>query len=345
MPLTLRHLLCIVLLSLLLQVAGGQNPTLPAAEQQPIQVNTTEVLLDVLVKDKKDRPVRDLKPEEIEVYEDGVKQTLDSVRLISLETEKKGASKNGESRPPVPTSLQEINLVTLVFDHFDAIHTQSARSVASNYLDKTLNDHMFVRVMVAGSRLYVIEQFTNDRKKLERAIANATVTTEKSHVEASDRITNSLKGLTQATPPSTSESIEITLARLTLNTLEQAKKAPQVSKAAAPIFSLLYVARAQQNLAGRKIVVYFANRPYIQPGLKDVLQTTISEANRGNVSFYAVDVPRAIAGVGLQSSRLENPEVRSETTSSRSGFFDNRRSTFLMFEGLSANKRKIKWGT
>ena len=68
-------------------VAAGLVP-LPAPAQQPTGVPTVkttvdEVLLDLIVRDKKGKPVTDLKPEDITVKDDDVKQTLTSFRLIS----------------------------------------------------------------------------------------------------------------------------------------------------------------------------------------------------------------------------------------------------------------------
>ena len=56
-------------------------PTLAPTPAQTLKIGAKEVLLDVIVRDKKGRNLRDLKPEEIEIYEDGVKQTIHSFRL------------------------------------------------------------------------------------------------------------------------------------------------------------------------------------------------------------------------------------------------------------------------
>src|SRR5690349_4599631 len=50
-----------------------------------LKVGVTEVYLDAVVTDKKGRQIRDLRPEEFEVFEDGVSQKITSNRLISGE--------------------------------------------------------------------------------------------------------------------------------------------------------------------------------------------------------------------------------------------------------------------
>src|SRR6266545_5871158 len=66
-------------------VAAGPQAA-PAVPRRPEEVptfgvGTAAVTLDVVVRDKKGRAVRDLKASDFEVYEDGVRQTVDSFRL------------------------------------------------------------------------------------------------------------------------------------------------------------------------------------------------------------------------------------------------------------------------
>jgi VWFA-related protein len=314
------------------------------AEQQSVKINTSEVLLDVLVKDKKGRPVRDLKPEEIEVFEDGVKQQITAFRLINIEEEKKG----GSADQTTSASLRQLNLVTLVFDHFDAIRALSARDAGLNFVDNALNENMLIRVLVSGRKLYVVEQFTKDAKKIRQAIMKATAPTEKTFAEASERTVNQLKTIVgdgAATLNDQEMNVERVLARLTLDTLLQTEKSLREVKTSSSIFSLLHIARAQKTLPGRKIVVYFTNGFYLPLGLTDALRAAISESNRANVSFHVVDTQRVIAGAGNQSSRLESGEVRNATRRAPPAYFNARMSTFSIFEGIERKLDRGKEGT
>jgi hypothetical protein len=53
--------------------AQVNTPDTPAAPPS-FRVDTGVVLLDVVVRDKKGRLVRDLRPDEVQVFEDGAKQ-------------------------------------------------------------------------------------------------------------------------------------------------------------------------------------------------------------------------------------------------------------------------------
>lgn len=63
----------------------------PASE--PIRVSSSEVLVDVVVRDAKGRAVRDLQPGEVQVLEDGRPATITSLRLARVgEAPANGAS-------------------------------------------------------------------------------------------------------------------------------------------------------------------------------------------------------------------------------------------------------------
>ncbi len=85
----MRSALALVLGSLLLAPAVSVAQAPPAADK---------VVLSVVVKDKKDVAVPDLKPEEVEVTENGSKRPVESVRFV------KPGAPAGEGRAPAGSS-------------------------------------------------------------------------------------------------------------------------------------------------------------------------------------------------------------------------------------------------
>src|SRR6185436_6398617 len=75
-------------LSFLLIVSTGFSTVLTRAQtptqdqDDVVRVRSNEVRLDVVVKDKKGRPIRDLKQADFEVLEDGVQQKVESFRFV-----------------------------------------------------------------------------------------------------------------------------------------------------------------------------------------------------------------------------------------------------------------------
>ena len=98
---------------LILAALASAAPQLPPPQQPPIQVGAEEVVLDVVVRDKKGKLVRELGPADFEVSDNGAKQTIRSVRLVEG---KEAIAKTGTT-PLDP--LRQIRLVTLVFERLD----------------------------------------------------------------------------------------------------------------------------------------------------------------------------------------------------------------------------------
>src|ERR1700692_915016 len=78
MPST-REIVAILAAAVLLSPAAsltGQEPDKPGASQTPIRVSTELVLVNVVARDKKGNPIRDLKQGDFSLYEDGKKQQI-----------------------------------------------------------------------------------------------------------------------------------------------------------------------------------------------------------------------------------------------------------------------------
>jgi VWFA-related protein len=349
-------LVSLVTLSLALLIPAQQPvTTLPPSSAQTLQEQNTgstirirsdEVLLDVIVRDKKGRPVRDLKPAEIEVYENGVRQTVNALQLIESaavtdETGKASTKNVSTARQYVPLDpARQINLVTMVFDNMDINGKKLAREAALDFLNNSLNANVMVSIFVVSNGFHIVQPFTGNLEKLRQAIESITARSEIRYADLSQKITEQLEivinapdfappvppgaaipannpagiplasaGLAPSTGLGTASSpIDKAMAKVTLSTLRAIQEAQIEQQARASIFAFLHVAREQRRLGGRKTVLYFANGLIVPMNLKDLLQTTISEANRANVTFYALDTRGlsvdSVNAAGLQAMAL-----------------------------------------
>jgi VWFA-related protein len=133
---------------------------------QTLSIGAKEVLLDVIARDKKGRNLRDLKPEEIEIYEDGVRQLITSFRL--LETQVNTSTANPPSFPIDPA--RPVNLVTMVFENLDNSNRKLAREAALDCVNTGMHQNVMVAVYTVGVRFYVLQSFTTDKEKVRQAI-------------------------------------------------------------------------------------------------------------------------------------------------------------------------------
>ena len=74
------------------------------------------------------------------------------------------------------------------------------------------------------------------------------------------------------------------------------------------LFPLMALMKAQGSLAGRKALVFFSEGLSIPPNLEEAYRSAISEANRANVSIYAVDARGLDTG---RAARPVAPDARS----------------------------------
>src|ERR1700741_4637766 len=114
-------LLLIVSLGLPSVLTRGQTPA--QDQDDVIRVRSNEVRLDIVVKDKKGRPIKDLKPADFEVLEDGVPQKVESFRFVTREAPLKSEPKSDKETgaPPVTTTTTSParstpTVTALVFD-------------------------------------------------------------------------------------------------------------------------------------------------------------------------------------------------------------------------------------
>src|SRR5215813_1881277 len=88
-------------------------PALAAAQE--VKLRGEEILLDLVVTDAKGRPLLDLRPGEVEVYENGRRQDVTSFGLVSA-AGPDGATAPGAPAPLSASPFRRVNLVMIVVD-------------------------------------------------------------------------------------------------------------------------------------------------------------------------------------------------------------------------------------
>jgi VWFA-related protein len=178
---------------LVAQFAGGQDnaPAPQTGSGVPdvvIKTTAREVLLDVGVRDAHGKLVTNLKPEEVAVYEDGVRQDVRSFRLVAgsevrVEDEKQAAEAQAASattpapatRPPV-NPVRTVNVVCLILNDLNADTRAFAFDSARKFVDKELRPNTFIGVFTLDSTgLRPIFPFSNNRDRLLKAVQLASI--------------------------------------------------------------------------------------------------------------------------------------------------------------------------
>src|SRR4051812_9548600 len=164
----------LVLVSTLCVLMSG---LISAQQTQPpvFRTGTTAVLLDIVVRDKHGRPVRDLRQDEITVLEDGAPRDVKAFRLVEGTPADGGLSTPG-SGVAQPDPLRRVTLVSLVFDHLGQNARKLAQKAAQDYLKKPLPTGQWVAVFSLDNRLHMLQDFSRNVGALSAAVDRATTT-------------------------------------------------------------------------------------------------------------------------------------------------------------------------
>ncbi|MGD0568250.1 MAG: VWA domain-containing protein [Candidatus Sulfotelmatobacter sp.] len=156
----------------------------PDANQRPvIHATSREVLLDLVARDKRHHAVTDLRPEEVEVYEDGVRQKILVFRNVQgseqLQTER-SAAKSGSAGVAVHqdlarslNSLGEINFVSIVFAQIAPLNLEFARQAVLEFLKNDNFPNTYVTVYKLSHTLQIVQVYTSDKDSLVKAVNSA----------------------------------------------------------------------------------------------------------------------------------------------------------------------------
>ena len=276
------------------------TPQTPAGEgETPVyETGTATVILDVVVRDKKGRSVPDIRPEEVEVYEEGVPQAVESFERV--ETEPPGIE--GATAPlDRPDASRQMNVVTFVFDQLSVDGRRLAQRAGDAFLDKGVKPNTWVSVFRLDQGLTLTQAFTNDALKIKKAIAEATSGTFMGVTDEQAAYQEALAELEAAAGAAAGAGGAAFAARAQaqalVNMLRMSKTLQRQQVGSTSLYPLMALVKGHQTLAGRKTLVYLSEGLQVPPQLDAVYRSVISEANRANVSVYAIDAR------GLDTSR------------------------------------------
>lgn len=177
---TLRRIGLPLLISLLAPAAPAETGQAQQDMQPVIRTSTAEVLLDVVVRDRRGRLVRNLKPEDLEIYENGVKQQIRSFRFAGAErrrTERRGEqpARQAALAPPAggPLPLRAVNLLCLVFHNLDPVNRTRAQRVAEALLKEEFPPNTLAAVFALDDYLTPVSPFTDQKQDLLAAVQQA----------------------------------------------------------------------------------------------------------------------------------------------------------------------------
>ena len=321
---------------------GSATPALSQEPDDVTQLSVTLVQVDAVVTDEHGQVVKDLRAEELELFEDGKPQQLTGFAFVSTErtapvaSAPTGATAPGGPPPSVTPAAIRRTVAFIVDDLFlSAENVPKIKESMHKYVDEQMQPRDLVAIVQTGNSGGAMQQFTADKRQLHAAI---------------DRLRWNPKGFTGASPFSTpdesllnnrpafrgnAQSRQFDKYRYdeAKRTISQVERHRSQALAVSMLAVLGDAVGSLDMLPGRKSVVLFSegfrvlSNEFVRnydggegeqnlsldaygqaasgrgnEGLVGVLKQIVDRANRAAVSIYAVD-PRGVVDPSLATSQ------------------------------------------
>jgi VWFA-related protein len=266
--------------------AGQAAPPAPAPALAQAGVTASRVAVDLVVRDKRGRLVRDLKPGEVEVLEDGVPQKVTSFRALELPLAATGGSAAAPAAAGAPAAAQAspapgaaaavpARRVVLVFGRLGSDARRLAQGAGEEFARKHVTPQTVVSVVRIDGGLIPVLDETTDPAAVKEAVRKATAAIGSG-------------GLPRGGPTGADSSYS----GQQLSRFEGGAGARDLSQSDSIAFfsALATVVDALKTSAGRKTVLVFSEGFVVPVGYESAFGGLLSRANRANVSFYGIDV-------------------------------------------------------
>src|SRR2546430_7278186 len=147
-------------------------------DQDVIKVTSNLVSLDVIVKDKRGKPITDLKAEDFTVSENGVAQKIEFFDSTLTSVGVTGQSTNAVvSTEPIPRNPNGFprNIIALVLDgqSTELANLKHVREGIVKYIRERISDSDSVALFSISGGLQLLQSFTQDKAKLIAAVEKA----------------------------------------------------------------------------------------------------------------------------------------------------------------------------
>jgi Ca-activated chloride channel homolog len=152
-----------------------------------IRVETQLAAFEVTVTDKEGRPVRNLKPEDFKVFEDGVERPVDFFQPIT---------KQDENRP------MSIVFAVDVSGSMTPQELEKLQTALRSFIKRLADYNSYFAVMTFGMEVKTLQSFTNRPDKLEKTLDRLLHDADGLSTHAYDAVDDAIRLLRKKSPPS-----------------------------------------------------------------------------------------------------------------------------------------------
>lgn len=331
-----------LIISLLFPVRIYPQPGLP--RQLPpggetIRTQAAEVLVDVVVSDRKNRLVTDLNRQDFVIYEDGVAQEISSFLIYRGVPESLAPATAAQPAPAEVPSVPvrpSANLMIFLLDHSTTQfeNQKLVRDAAIKYVEEKLQPNDLLAVFVLGAGLRFLTDFTSDKSRLLAALRTTDVTasalaSERASLSGGIAAGQSVQvqlqggGGTPAAPSGpgaagaaaglgargAGQGVAMLAQRIAAQYFALRSSLDQ-RQTRNVLTAIRAIALGVKGIEGRKSLILFSEGFVVAPNLEGELHSVVDLANRSNLAVYCIEsqglTTRELSGALLPQQELES---------------------------------------
>ncbi|MBK7802094.1 MAG: VWA domain-containing protein [Chloracidobacterium sp.] len=286
------------------QGAGPTPSPTPPADGDVVKISTALIQLDVTVIDGRGKVVSDLRPNEVEIFENGEKQKITNFSFVSsIRSTVQKPIMIDKNAVPIPQAVlrpeQIRRTFALVVDDL-SLSFESAyqtRRALKKFVDEQMLDGDLVAIIRTGAGVGALQQFTSDKRILYAAIERVKWNpVGNGGISAFAPIEPTFAEMTSAAAGDEPDSEEAGNAANTQRAFDDFQSSVF---ATGTLGALKYIVQGMSELPGRKSVILFSDgfkifeqdeHGFTQGGrVAEFLQELVDVANRSSVVFYTID--------------------------------------------------------
>jgi len=323
------------------QKAPSTQQNLP--EEDVVRITTNLVQVDAVVTDKSGRPITDLGPAEVQIFEDGRQQKITHFTYIVTgtgETTRAVASvAPDKNTPAVPTRLKPEDIrrtMAIVVDDLGLSFesTYYVRRALKKFVDEQMQPGDLVAIIRTAGGMGALQQFTSDKRQLYAAIDRV-----KFYMGGRGNIGAFAPVGSNSLPPGASGDLQAAS--------DDLNRFREDVFAVGTLGAISYVIRGLRELPGRKSIILVSDgikifnginfqreqsfsRANAAPASNDrvlqALRRLTDQANRASVVIYAMDA-RGLQTLGITAaddvSGLNVDQIEDQMNNLRSDYFES----------------------
>jgi len=303
---------------------GPQQPARPG-DEDVVRITTNLVQVDAVIVDKKGQPVRDLRSDEVQIFEDGHQQKITHFSFVASESpvtalaQPAPPDKNAAPLPPVKLHPEDVRrTIALIVDDLGLSFesTYYVRRALKKFIEQQMQSGDLVAIIRTSGGIGALQQFTADKRQLYAAV-------ERVKWYASGR-----SGIGAFAP----------LGDNTANSEEaRGEDIDQLREdvfAVGTLGAVRYVVRGMHELPGRKSIllisdgfrIYSRDDPTRNYRALSALRHLIDEANRATVVIYTMNA-MGLQTVGLtaadSTARMDSAQLEQQLSNRRTAAFES----------------------